>query len=735
MFRLITISLLLLLNSACFQVIDPADTTPFACETDADCPEASTCDLVSNLCRCNGNPGAAAPACITCLPQFTGSNCDIASPPTNKADSGLSGTAVAFDAGVATEDSSVPDSSLEDAGYQDAATTMDATTPAAKIVPLFDQNTVLEPELVENTPTALITRFADRGRDRHARENQFQAYEHYLPLYWENRTAQIEIVDTIGKGGSNVTVNVTTEWPLQSLQAELRFFFRGLNTVAEYFDNRPMTMLDSLNYTHEVSFNPKEGRAIAEGDRMEFELSQFLNAPPRGRSNYYGTTFLYVAGEGIKPWIGSGPNRDSVPLPQSAKLGGDMTIHENESDEPDFLFSQMPTNLAPQNGQVFVRGRRLVHTNFATGAHDESSENPTWTEQSGKLGPYYVNNSCNACHFKNGRAVPPQSGDSMGQYVVKIQGPDGNAHPMFGRVLQPSRTSGAGEPSVTLENWVEADGLRRPSYSFSGDAPQKFSVRISPQLLGMGLLEAIREEDVLAIEDPMDLNGDGISGRAHRVPDVETGVIRLGRFGYKASHATVFAQTASALQTDMGVLTSVFPQPECGANQADCGATQAELNDAELQDLTDYVALLGVPPQRDFSNSQVVAGADVFTQVGCDKCHVKEFVTSPYSRLAEVRNQTITPYTDLLLHDMGEGLADNFTDGDASGSEWRTAPLWGLGKTQGVSGAESYLHDGRARTIEEAILWHGGEGQNSKERYEALSSTDKANILAFLRSL
>ena len=603
------------------------------------------------------------------------------------------------------------------------------------IIPLFDENTSLEPELVETTSTALITRFADRGRDRHARENQFQAYEHYLPLYWEHRTAQIEIIDTLGQGGSTITVNVLTEWPLQARQAELRFFFRGLNTVAEYFDNRPMTMLDSLNYTHEVSFNPKEGRSIALGDRMEFELSQFLEAPPRGRSNYYGTTFLYVAGEGIEPWIGSGPNRDSIPLPQSTRLGGDMTIHQNESDEPDFLFSQMPTNLAPQNGQVFVRGRRLAHTDFATGQHDESAQNPAWTEQGGKLGPHYVNNSCNACHFKNGRAIPPPPGGAMNQYVVKIQNSDGAADNQFGHVLQPARTSGTGEPGVNLASWVEADGLRKPEYSFSGERPEKYSVRISPQLLGVGLLEAIPEQAILAYEDPDDLDGDGISGRANRVLDVETGAIRLGRFGYKAIHATVLAQTASALQTDMGVLTSLFPQPDCGASQTGCGPSQIELADRELQDLTDYVALLGVPPQNDFTNPEVIAGRDLFSQIGCDKCHVTQFSTSPYSRLAEVRNQIIMPYTDLLLHDMGEGLADGFAEGDASGTEWRTAPLWGLGKTLGISRAEGYLHDGRARTIEVAILWHGGEGQSSKILFDGLNPDEKSNLLSFLRSL
>src|SRR5688500_12973909 len=167
-------------------------------------------------------------------------------------------------------------------------------TGTGGIVPLYDGTTVLEPEVLEDTPTALITRLSDRARDRHAREDQFQSYEHYLAHYWEHRTVEIEIVDTVGKGGNSITFNVVTGWKLDS--RDLRTFYRVIGTVAEYTDNRGMTPVDDLHYTHVVSRNATEGRELRVGDKMEFELSQFLDAPPRGRDNYYGTVMLYIVG-------------------------------------------------------------------------------------------------------------------------------------------------------------------------------------------------------------------------------------------------------------------------------------------------------------------------------------------------------------------------------------------------------------------------------------------------------
>lgn len=615
------------------------------------------------------------------------------------------------------------------------ACAIDCAPGPVSIVPLYDARTPLEPAVVELTPEALVTRFADRARDRHAREDQFQAYEHFLHLYWEHRTAQVEIVDTVARGGDHITFHVTTEWKLDDHQAELRFFYRGIGTVAEYHDNLPMTPIDTLHYTRTVRFNAREGRPLRIGDKMEFELSQFLDSPPRGRDNYYGTTYLYVVGRGLVPWEGTGERRDSEIIAEEAWLGGQTTLHRNESNEPESLFLQMATNLAPQNGQPFVRGRRAVHTDFGDGSHDESPLNPPWDEQAGKLGPRYVAPSCNTCHLQNGRALPAAPGVPLTQWVFRVGDAEGNPDPLLGRVLQPHATLGAGEGAVTITHYLEEGELRRPVFAFEGASPTHYSPRIAPALVGLGLLEAIAEADVLALADPDDADGDGISGRARVVRDPITGEPRLGRFGWKASQASLLHQIAAALRTDMGVLTSIFPTPDCGAAQTDCGPEGAELDDEILGELMTYVALLGVHAQRDARDPQVTRGAALFEEAGCARCHTPRFVTSAFHPFAELRAQTIAPYTDLLLHDMGPGLADTLRDGDASPSEWRTPPLWSLGLMAGVSGGEAYLHDGRARTLREAILWHGGEGEASRDAFLSMREDERDAVLAFLRSL
>ncbi len=611
------------------------------------------------------------------------------------------------------------------------------------IVPLYDETTVLEPAIVEDTPTALITRFSDRARDRHAREAMYQAYEHYLHIYWIHRTAQIEIVDTVGRGGDSVTFNVVTEWKLDDGQAELRFFFRGLGTVAEYSNNGVMDpTTDELHYTRSVSQNANEGRPLQVGDKMEFELSQFLDTPPEGRDNYYGTVFLYVVGQGIVPWAATGElkathsgveSRDSEPIPVSAWLGGTTTVHRNESDEPDNAFIEMASNLAPQNAQKFVEGRRVAHTNFTDGSHDESEENPIWDEQVGKQGPNSINHSCIACHANNGRSIPGAVGEPITNFVFKVGDASGNPDANLGGALQPVGSEG----TVSIASWTEADGLRSPTYAFAGGAaPTNFSPRATPQLVGMGLLEAISEYDIALLEDPDDtITPDGISGVMRKVIDPVTGDLRLGRFGWRAGQATVKYQSAGALRTDMGVTNSIFPDHDCGSAQTGCGTSGAELGDTEVDALTRYISLLGIRPQSNWDDAQVVAGQTVFTSAGCTGCHTETFTTSPYHPFGELRNQVIHPYTDLLLHDMGPGLADTLPEGDATYSEWRTAPLWGIGHTAAVAGGEGYLHDGRARTLTEAILWHGGEGENAKNAFVALSDSDKSALLAFLGSL
>jgi CxxC motif-containing protein (DUF1111 family)/predicted lipoprotein with Yx(FWY)xxD motif len=636
----------------------------------------------------------------------------------------------------------------------------------SEIMPLYGEGTVLEPVIQYDRGDAIVTRISDRGRDRHAKENHFQAYDHFLTFYWEHRTAGIEIVDYVAKGGKSIRMNVTTQWRLHETQAENRWWYWGRNTLAEYCGNGVMNEIDNRHYYKEETWNCRENRPIQIGDKLEFEMSQFLEKSlPRGRENYYGTTYLYIVGEGLVPWDtyqtgqhqpGVDFQRDSKKIPEKAWLGGGTTIHAQETAEPDGHYMQMATNLGFENAQPWVLGRRVHHTSFVDGSHDENSENGIWNEMVGKAGTNYVNQRCTDCHERNGAAFPAPIGESLDRWVFKVGDAAGNPDPNIGRVLQPKSTNGQSEGDVSIASWTEVNGLRKPNYQFTNGTPATFSARIAPRLVGLGLLEAIPESTILAKVDENDADGDGISGRAQVSTDPITGEKRLGRFGWKAATTSVKHQIAGALNTDMGVMTSVLPNPDCGSAQTNCGNSGSELSDQNLDNITKYVSLLGVRPQRNYDDATVTKGQALFKQIGCESCHTETVQTSKHHPFAELRDQTIHPYSDMLLHDMGPGLADNLGEGNASGAEWRTTPLWGIGTqacvTGGVAGQRgwdafgldgheyctpihSYLHDGRARTIEEAILWHGGEGESSKNAYQNLSSGDKQAVLKFLESI
>lgn len=626
-------------------------------------------------------------------------------------------------------------------GPQDAGPAPDV----GNIVPLFNSGTAQEPATTQNTTSALITRVGDRVRDRHARESQYQAYDHYLARYFENRTFWLEIIDEVAKGGSQIKVNLHTVYPHDG--TNFRAFFRGLNTVAEYFHNGTFERVNDYLYTASVNFNAKEGRAIRVGDRMEIEAGVFLRQPVEGRFNYYGRALLYIVGTaGIVPFEGQGAILDSFPLPETAWLGGRTTLNYPYSNEPRNRFLQMALNIAPVNAQPFVEGRRLHHTDFSDGSHSEPG-NPLFTAHANKLGPNYISRSCIACHTQNGRGLPPAVNTTLGNYVVKVgrvSGTTVTADPFLGFRLQPRSTSGTPEADVRIASWTTSTGtfadgtpyeLRKPNYSFLNVIPTNHSARITPQLVGLGLLEAIPETSVAALADPNDSNGDGISGRMQAVVDPETGQTRLGRFGWKAGIARLKHQVAEALNRDIGVTSAVFPSLDCGSSQQGCSGTSQELNATDLDKMVRYVALLGVPARRDLRDTQAQRGETLFQNAGCAKCHATSFTTSAFHPNAELRGQTIRPYTDLLLHDMGAGLADNLPEGIASGAEWRTPPLWGIGLTAGVSGGEAYLHDGRARSLTEAILWHGGEGQAARNAFAGMNAADRAALLRFLQTL
>jgi CxxC motif-containing protein (DUF1111 family) len=442
----------------------------------------------------------------------------------------------------------------------------------------------------------------------------------------------------------------------------------------------------------------------------------------------------------------------------------------------DLYLSQMSPAILGENAQNFVQGRRLFHTNYTTGEHIEANNGlfPEEVAVHAKLaGPLLNQLSCEGCHSHNNRGFPPAAGASFEQVVVKIAGTGYDAHggnnpdPNYGKQLQDKTAGGVaaeGKASFTYQTVTRQFGdgtsysLTKPSVTFSGmtaGAPANYSVRLARPLVGMGLLEAIPEADLLAHADPTDCNGDGIKGIPNLVFDPEDNTMKIGRIGWKASKASVRMQVAEALNLDIGVTTSVYPKHDCGSNQTGCTAADTakpELSDDDLNKLVTYMRTLGVPARRDLENPQVVRGETLFNTLGCSTCHQPNQHTGTATPFLELQNQVIHPYSDLLLHDMGPDLADNNSQGEykATPTMWRTPPLWTIGLCDEVAqgfqqdqtlnpapnqGPCHYLHDGRAATLLEAVLWHGGEAEAVRKKVEALPAADRTALVSFLKSL
>ena len=467
------------------------------------------------------------------------------------------------------------------------------------------------------------------------------------------------------------------------------------------------------------------GRPMIVGDTMEFEFGIFIAATDpadpgaiEGRTAYYTDTFRYRVGRGGLHPHNEDPSGVLGPAPEDT-LAGCTTIPHLQQ-ELEFSFSQMALDMQPEHVQPFLQGRRLFHTDFGTGEHGEPG-NPVFDAHIGKLGPLFNVASCDACHVHNGRSAPHEPGEVLLTTAIKLYD-----HATFGDQLQPQ------EAEIVLDRWevaevVElADGteveLVRPVYA-GAETDWAYSPRVARQLTGLGLLEAIDEAQILARAKVEGCDGTGgINGRAMLISDPTDGAVRVGRFGWKAEKVSVRHQIADALIQDMGVTTSLFD-----------GGDAPELSDEELDELVAYVSLLGLPGRRNADDPQVMRGEVLFGTTGCDGCHVREAFTADTHPFVELRDQEIRPFSDLLVHDMGEGLAD--PQGGPLAREWRTAPLWGLGLLEQVSGHIRLLHDGRARTMLEAILWHGGEATFASAAVRQMGPADREALLAYLGSL
>jgi CxxC motif-containing protein (DUF1111 family) len=691
-------------------------------------------------------------------------------------------------------------------------------------VPLFTSSTpVTEQIQVTEADGTLVTYAGFRPTPRHAREGGEPwtdtvdkgpgSYFAFPPFYFQNRTFGLVIRDEVPAGRQKITAylkpNVGT-----MINNSFSAFRRLDPNVIEYgwkmgvgYTNpkdgtqrcNPATaiadlcvaqsitdywrMADEAQYQGITRANNK----LKVGDKIEMSPGVFLDYTPGtdialidgGHNRDYSFEQLYVVGKGMVPWYGIAPKLDTTPLPDDALLGGQASVSYNYSEEPHRVFQQSVNNIGIADMQRFVEGRRLFHTSFLDGKHSESpTVNPVFTAHANQLGERFNEVRCLGCHTLNGRSPAADVGTPLNKFAVLTAAaststsitPDAT----YGvNVQQLSRTAGAPDYGVSIQSFVktvrtlaggETVELQKPVYAFKGPVPAQLSVRQAPQVVGMGLIEALDETTILALADPQDANGDGIRGIPNWSIDPETGQRHLGRYGWKAGKATVRQQAAGAFLQDMGVTTPAFKSVSCQRGAADCKTSTAtpSLSDLELDRIASYLQLLGVPAQRKYASgytdgtvtppehdipdtlrTAIARGGQLFTQAGCTGCHKAELKTGANHPFQELRNQTIHPYTDVLLHDMGPELADTMTEGQAGPSLWRTQPLWGLGslkyvqKETGFADATTvrYLHDGRARTLVEAIGWHGGEGSGSRAKFEAMSKADRDAVVAFLESL
>ena len=478
---------------------------------------------------------------------------------------------------------------------------------------------------------------------------------------------------------------------------------------------------------------------------------------------------LFVAGTGAAHQVRPPATALSTLEPGEALPGGAATSRDAVDNAK--AFTHASGNMPPGRKVDFKAGndifRKLwVATPAPAGAPDG-------------LGPLYNARSCQRCHLRDGRGHPPKANfpddDATSMFLRLSIPPDTEEQkrllaekriravpePTYGGQLQDFAIEGherEGKLHIkyTQVPFVFPDGkqviLRKPAYSIDALAygplhPETmFSPRIAQQMIGLGLLEAVPEAQIRARADPDDSDGDGISGRPNEVWSVEDSRVVLGRFGWKAGNPSVKAQSAEAFEADIGISNPLARKAwgDCTRHQAKCRSAphgalpttgEVEAGEEMLNLVTFYAQNLAVPRRRGPDDREVLAGKALFHASGCAACHRPKFRTGTLEGQPHLSNQLIWPYTDLLLHDMGEGLADNRPEGVANGREWRTAPLWGIGLTPIVNGHSRYLHDGRARSLTEAILWHDGEARAARDAFAALSEEDRARLVAFLKSL
>jgi CxxC motif-containing protein (DUF1111 family) len=619
----------------------------------------------------------------------------------------------------------------------------------------FQRTVGEEPPAIPDFPIETIA--AIRFRDRH--ENEWR-FDHYPAGYDVGRSFDLRIIDH----GNRLEFELTTapEVPVGAIDikwynqaGDVGFCDRNISAISQRMDGGNGTFTSTIDN-------------LTIGQRVDIEFTLLA------AQTYYSEFIYYYVGD---------PRLQRETQHPYAYAAGDASIPVVTVEQ--FAFNQHALNLPPDALRSFMDGKVIFETRWDDGllfnpptAFDCNGGpvgfdmGPSPVFEPNLLGPLYTNNSCIECHMLDGRGTAPAtSADSLEDYsiLLSIPGTPGQApqpHPLYGHQLDTRATPGnapEGNASIVWEivNGTFDDGityqLRKPRYEFtelthgqigsnipgqpssnpSGDPYEgeaEISARIAPMLIGLGLLEAVADDEILDWVDEHDADADGISGRANIVTDLSTGQSALGRFGWKASQPNIRQQAATAFAHDLGMPSELV------------GDAPAEVDALMLDEMVSYLRGLAVPPRKNYLDPAAIEGKALFEAAGCMDCHRPTMRTSPDAEFAPYRNQLIQPFTDLLLHDMGEELADNRPEHNATGREWRTPPLWGLGYVGQVMGTPTnafdpngnpaepnFLHDGRARSLMEAILWHGGEGAASRDAVLAMSASERDALVEYVK--
>ena len=639
-------------------------------------------------------------------------------------------------------------------------------------VPTVPYERVLGDASVDAPSGPISASTAGRVRHRHPYEWRF---DNYVELYDDGRAFELHIAED----GESIDATVVTNPALGVGRVDFKYFIQTDPSVCD----RPLTAVNMVMdvdaqqpgvFHHRIPI-------VTPGAILDIDmtLTDLPESSPVG--SYYTDIYYYQVGRGIF---------SRLPNPRAQPAGPASVPHVVS---PRFGFAQHAQGMTMEQLDRFLLGKAIFETDFQTG---ELLNEPTRFDccsgplgfsfdqspafQTGLLGPSYTQASCMKCHVQDGRGRLPQDGGDLTSVTFSVGVPGSNAlgepnpHPYYGNQLDIESAVGElPEGRVTLE-WEYIDGtfddgtayeLRRPVYTFRDMAygslglnvPDEFgssgykgeatvSARMTPMLTGVGLLDAVSDESILANVDAGDADGDGISGRVNMVWDRTIGAEAIGRFGWKASQPSLLQQTNKAFNRDMGMTTPLYPQQDCGDEQPECddGSFVPELPMAELQLVEEYLTGLIPPPRINHETSDAIAGMHLFKAANCQACHVPTLQARVDHPIKTYRGLQVEAFTDLLLHDMGPGLADTMQVFGASGTEWRTPPLWALDHVRHALGlpqtcedpfsgdAEpNFLHDGRARSIIEAILWHGGEAEASRSAVLAMSQQERTQLVAY----